>query len=448
MIWANFLHIYQPPTQKKYWVDRVTEESYRPIIEELKRASHAKLTLNINGCLTEMLSYYGYADVIGNIRDLALSGQIELTASAKYHPLLTKVPEREVIRQIDLNDKTNRKFFGSAWSPRGFFPPEMAFNSDLSIILDKLGYEWVIIDELSYPTGKLNTVKYDRLYKMNTCNIKLFFRERETSFKILSAQLGTGNLLIDDLRDRIKKEEYLLTAMDGETFGHHRLGLEKLLFDIYRDPRLPTARISDLLSIFNLEEEIVPNASTWALMEKDIQRNTPFARWDDLHNQIHQFQWKLTNLAIKEVGNKQRIKARLLLDKALHSDQYWWASAKPWWSLEMIERGAFELLGAIKSVPNVSDSTIKKAEYLYTKIITTGFEWQRTGKVEELAREEDEEIRQITDRGLPHLNKQEINKMVANLNKQRLAAADKQEYERAAQFRDRIQELIKKRDEL
>jgi alpha-amylase/alpha-mannosidase (GH57 family) len=448
MIWANFLHIYQPPTQKKYWVDRITEESYRKIIFELKNAPGAKLTFNINACLTEMLIKYGYSDIVEDIKDLAIKGQIELTASAKYHPLLTKIPKQEVIRQIQLNNETNKKYFGRAWNPKGFFPPEMAFDNDLAVLLDELGYEWVIIDELSHPTGRLGYVKYDRVYQATGTNLKLFFRERETSFKILSAQLGTGKLLVDELGERIKGDEYLLTGMDGETFGHHRLGLEKLLFDIYRDPRLPTATISEIVKRFKKVEKVTPRSATWALMEKDLQRNAPFSRWDDPANEIHRAQWELTDLAIKEVNKDVDNRARCLLDQALHSDQYWWASARPWWSLEMIERGANDLLKAIRAIPNVSKVVLEKSEALYLRIITLGFGWQRSGKVEELARSEDEEIRQITDRGLPHLDAQELARMIASLDKQRIAAEGKQEYERAGQFRDRIRELKGKREEI
>jgi microcystin degradation protein MlrC len=63
MYWANFLHIYQPPTQTKEILDRVTNESYRKIVAGLLDNPTAKVTLNINGVLTEMLAENGYQDV-------------------------------------------------------------------------------------------------------------------------------------------------------------------------------------------------------------------------------------------------------------------------------------------------------------------------------------------------------------------------------------------------
>ncbi len=88
MIWANFLHIYQPPTQKEYWVKKIANESYRKVLKGFKKNPKAKVTLNINAILTELFDKYNCKDVIADIKKLAERGQIELTASAKYHPFL------------------------------------------------------------------------------------------------------------------------------------------------------------------------------------------------------------------------------------------------------------------------------------------------------------------------------------------------------------------------
>lgn len=469
MIWANFLHIYQPPTQRSSILKRVVDESYNRVLEGIKNNPSARITLNINGCLLDLLKKNGYQYTIDLMHQLLLTGQLEMTLSAMYHPLLPMLPDKEVIRQIELDFDAHKKYFGEDFIVSGFFPPESAYTPHLAKIIRKLGFSWVIAEELSY-NGQFGAVKGDSLYEVANIEaggsdnksatnpflgnnrplglpekgkINIFFREREASFKILSGQLGTAKLFERYLENRLNKDEYLVTAMDGETFGHHRPGMEKLLFEIYRSELVKTCRISDLLQLFSKVEKVATVPSTWALMEKDLEKNAPFSRWDDKDNVIHKKQWELTRLAIKVVEKETvpNTHSRDILDRALHSDQYWWASARPWWSLEMIEAGAKELKDTVMSSNASSAMEKERALDLYLEIITTGFDWQRSGEVEARSRKEDEEVRERTDRNLPKLPAEEVNKMIKNIEDEMLSVASNKEYERAAQLRDRIIEL-------
>lgn len=443
MLWGNFLHLYQPVTQKTYWIDRITKECYRPLFEGLVENPDLRLSININSVLVELLDEHGHNDVIDNIKTLLEREQIELTGSAKYHPLLVFMPEYEQIRQIQLNDEAHRRYFGDAYKPKGFFPPEMAFSFDVAKTVADLGFEWIIIDELSFPDQA--PVDYSRRYVAEGAeNLSLYFRERGASWNILSGQLGTPKMLEDSLKDRFDTGEYLLTAMDGETFGHHRPGLQSLLFDLNQTDKIKTCLLSDIAKEYPEPEVIRPQASTWALMQKDLERNMPFSRWYDDDNEIHVLQWKLTKMAIELYASKHRDSQELTedpLDQSLQSDQYWWASARPWWSIEMIERGAKNLFDAICAAPDVDEGKIAEAKEMYRDIVFTAFDWQRSGKVDELAHSEDEEVRQRTDSGIPHLPKEEVDKMIANLRVEIERVVKKEEFERAAQLRDRIKEL-------
>lgn len=447
MLWANFLHLYQPPTQKKVWVDRITKEAYRPVLKGLLERPSARVTFNINGVLLDLWEEFGHQDVIELVGQLLDRKQIELTGSAKYHPLLPKIPEDEIKRQIELNAATLKKYFGD-YQPQGFFPPEMAYDAVVAKVAKEMGFAWIIVEELSYPAsveasaGKLGKVAYDRIYQEQKTGMMLFFRERGISYQILSGRLGTGKLFLEALGERVRRNEYLLTAMDGETFGHHRPGMERALMELLTLPEVPTVLLSELPEKFPRVEAVEARPATWALMEKDLEKRIPFARWDDPDNEIQKLQWELTGLAIETVRNsKDPGESREMLDRAMHSDQYWWASARPWWSLEMIERGAFELRETILAVPDAPEEVKQKARELYFGIITAGFAWQREGRVEELARAEDEEIRMHTDAALPSLPKEEIEKIIQHLEDEMEEVSRNREFERAALLRNRIKEL-------
>ena len=154
MNWANFLHIYQPPTQKPIWVKRIADECYRKLFKGLLEIPRVRLSLNINSILCELLEQNGAMDVILNIKKLVERGNIELTGSAKYHAFLPLLPESEIERQILLNEEGLNRYFGKGWKKGGFFSPEMAYSKKVAGVAERLGYRWIIIDEMGFPEGK------------------------------------------------------------------------------------------------------------------------------------------------------------------------------------------------------------------------------------------------------------------------------------------------------
>ncbi len=444
MLWSNFLHIYQPPTQKELWVRRIADESYRKVFAGLLKIPRARITLNINGVLCELLDRYGGRDVLEMIHKLLERGQLELTGSAKYHAFLPLIPKREVERQIQLNEQTLDHYFGNLWSKsgkRGFFAPEMAYSRTVAEVAQRMGYRWIVIDELAFPSGKRPA--HDARYTIaGLSGFGAFFRERHLSFAILSSRgAGASPTILRYLGDRLQQPGYALTAMDGETFGHHRPGLEQLLFDLMSEPQIEPLTISDLVGKFPNALEVEPRDSTWAATKQDMQKKAPYARWRHDGNQIQKWQWELTDLAIAVAGSTTG-SARTLLDQALHSDQYWWASARPWWSLEMIERGAYELKIVVAKAETATAGQCQQAEELYKSIIFTGFDWQRSGLVDEISRQEDEEvIERLEEKEKLFITKAEYQQMVKVLEEQMANAAGTQEYHRAAMIKDRIREL-------
>jgi len=390
MYWANFLHIYQPPTQTEEIVRKVTDECYRKLVEILSQAPSARVTLNINACLTEQLDRYGLGDVIEGLRSLAERGQIEFTGSAMYHPILPLIPRSEMVRQIELNNTVNRKYFGDVYNPKGFFPPEMCYSHEVAQVVADLGYRWIIVDEIAF-NGKLGSASDKSLYQVEGLNdFYVFFKERPFSAGITYGPYPDGESFLAALGKRIGQEAYLLTGTDGEVYGHHRPGQEKLLQDIYAKDALETCTISELLDTFRRVEMVKPLPSSWSTWEDEMAANAPYTHWSYPGNELHELQWKLTDTVIELVtsipANAEHFEqARHLLDEGLHSCQYWWASCRPWWDTGMIERGAASLFEAVKAVEkSIPEGKFSGAKKIYHDILQMAQEWQRTGKAQQL----------------------------------------------------------------
>ena len=407
---ATLLHFYQPPTQVHSILDKITDESYRPLVNVLQSNSNARVTVNINGCLTEMLAEHGKSDVLKSLDELARRKQIEFTGSGMYHPILPLIPQSEMIRQINENRRTNQRLIGSSFQPRGFFPPEMCYGKNIIDPILSTGHEWVIMSGIACPVEwPISAINY-----INSSFGKLFvfFRDDVLSNRISFHEIdvqGFINHLI--LFNGDKSEDiYVVTAMDAETFGHHIKNWEKDFLDAFykaisgRDTPskrtnirtkkvgkivstgrinelVKTVTISELLDSFKSGQAIYPRPSSWSTTDEDIKKDNPYPLWNDPDNQVHKLLWEHLNLTIDMVNKaagcsdnsiSQRFTgfARESLDLSLHSDQFWWASRRPQWDVNLIHRGLVLqqecLLNAYQGIRtcNSLDSNVK-TEYHY-----------------------------------------------------------------------------------
>ena len=137
------------------------------------------------------------------------------------------------------------------------------------------------------------------------------------------------------------------------------------------------------------------------------------------------------------------------MDMALASDHFWWASAKPWWSLEMIEYGAYSLLDTLRHIPEVGEKIIEEGRDYYEKIISTAFNWQRTGKIRAMMHSQKNILRvPFKDRTVGK-GGAETGVYFAFLDMMRRLEAEavkKHEYEKAILWRDAIYKLENKLD--
>lgn len=394
MYWASFLHIYQPPTQTEEIVLKVTNESYRKILQILLDHPEGKFSFNINASLTEQLVKYKLNDVIENIGILAERGQIEFIGSAKYHPILPLIPDNEIERQIELNTKVNKEVFGDVYNPSGFFPPEMCVSQKCAEVIKSLGFRWLICDELGYK-GKIGTVKYDRIYEVEGLDdFYVFFNNRDVSSKLTFGMYPTLEEFNKEVISKVQENSYLLTGTDGEIYGHHRYGQEMLLQQALEDKNLNLVTVSSLIDIFEQREKTKILDSSWSAWEYELEEGVPFPQWNYPDNELHKLQWELTYLVIDTINglNPEHTpnfqQARNLLDKGLHSCQWWWSSCRPWWNTYMIEMGAMQLQDSISLVKDQIDLKIyDKAIELAQKITDTSKYWHIKGTAAELKTE-------------------------------------------------------------
>ncbi len=409
--WAQLLHFYQPPTQVPSMLKKICDESYRPLLQVFEEYPNACVTINFNGVLTDMLIDCGHKDIIEGLRGLAENGQLEFTGTGKYHPILPLIPSQEVKRQIDLNTQTNRHFFGKAYEPQGFFPPEMCYSQDILQPIINSGYRWIILSGIACPAEW----PMDVIYKVE-CegqNLMLFFRDDVLSNRISFQDLGAKEFVAHLEEWQGKRENiYVVTAMDAETYGHHIQGWERtFLAKVYEElepsaepleevkqakalagqhaalltnneaaAKIQMVTISQLLDLFPRGQTIEPRPSSWSTTADDMKAGNYYPLWRDEKNEVHRLQWEHLNICIELVNEALQCAdneesrhsatiARGLLDRAEHSCQMWWASHRPMWDINLIHMGMLDQLrtvvNAYRAINKSGASEETKREYYY-----------------------------------------------------------------------------------
>lgn len=372
MLWINFLHLYQPATLDKEIVVEAIEKSYSRIIKVLLKNHSAKFTFNISGCLLEKIQEIkNHQALLNGIKKLVERGQVELVGSAAYHPILPLIPKEEAERQIKLQEELIQKYFDDI-KLKGFFLPEMAYSSEIAKMIKKLGYSWLILDEIS-GTGELNKLDCGKTYIDSNSDLTVVFRQRRHSQsyvpKIISKIESTN------------EKSTIVTATDAELYGLHHTDLSGHLEKSIQNKNVRTLTISEFIKQNPPQISIQILPSSWESTSKELRRHKPYVLWYDKKNKIQMKLWKLAQIAWETVEHHKKDPqyrwAYWHLRRGLASCTFWWASGRDFqklvgslsWSPDEIERGLNELIRSIRALDDVTTRNVKiKAEKLYLKI--------------------------------------------------------------------------------
>ncbi|MCK5131168.1 MAG: hypothetical protein KAR40_03335 [Candidatus Sabulitectum sp.] len=320
------LHFYQPPSQDPEIVKRIDRECYRPLFKLLLETG-VEVTVNMNYSLTEQLARYA-PETLEIVSELS---SCIFTSSGAYHPILPLIPGKEAERQIELNDRGNRKLIGEVYNPEGVFPPEMALDMDTARLFGSMGFKWTITDDVPWVYSHSEV---PACWIPAVDGTGIFLRSNFWS-NLISFHGGSGsemvNRMVRDLHSWSGDgDSYVILAMDGETYGHHRDGaidsfLRPFFEQIGLQKKIRISSLDRILNEFPLEECAVPSGS-WSTTAGDLDAGEPFPLWNNSSNRDHKTYWELLNFVLTECRKYDPEGVANPVDKMLYSCPLWWAS--------------------------------------------------------------------------------------------------------------------------
>ncbi|MBN3039029.1 MAG: DUF1926 domain-containing protein [Candidatus Omnitrophica bacterium] len=141
---AIALHFHQPIGNFDNIIERATQFCYKPFLELLSQYPEIKLSLHISGCLLDYIEQR-HPEILVLIKSMVLREQIEILGGGYYEPILTAIPRRDIIGQIQMMTKYISEKFGR--SPAGMWIAERVWEPEISSPIYEAGIRYAILDD-------------------------------------------------------------------------------------------------------------------------------------------------------------------------------------------------------------------------------------------------------------------------------------------------------------
>jgi alpha-amylase len=137
------LHMHQPLGNLPEVVDRIVQETYRPVLEVLQKHPGVSVNLHCSGVLLEMLAER-HEDLVIKLRDLVGTGRVEMLSGGFYEPVLVEWSEEDRDGQLAMMTAWLKQRLGA--EPAGAWLAEGVWGPSLCGALNRAGIQYAPVE--------------------------------------------------------------------------------------------------------------------------------------------------------------------------------------------------------------------------------------------------------------------------------------------------------------
>lgn len=141
------IHLHQPIDNFKWVIDHAVKVCYEPFFEVMSRYPEFRFSVHCSGWLMEQIEQ-DYPKLYKTIQDLADRGSIEFFSAGYYEPILSVIPSKDRVEQIDrLSASIDRSF---NQQPNGLWLTERVWESSLIPDLNRANIKYTVMDDYHF----------------------------------------------------------------------------------------------------------------------------------------------------------------------------------------------------------------------------------------------------------------------------------------------------------
>ena len=147
------IHAHQPVGNFESVLEQVYRLAYRPFLEELRRHPSIRISFHSSGILLDWLERR-FPEYLESLGELVERGQAEMVGGGFYEPVLSAIPDRDRVAQLDrMGDWLERRF---GRRPRGAWLTERVWDPSLPRALAQAGIEHTLTDDYHFLSAGLD----------------------------------------------------------------------------------------------------------------------------------------------------------------------------------------------------------------------------------------------------------------------------------------------------
>ena len=146
------LHNHQPIGNFDGVFEQAYQDSYLPFLDVFESYDQLQISLHTSGPLMMWLAER-HPEYIDRLRMLVELGRIEIVGGPQYEPVLTMLPRRDRIGQIQAYSAWLQRTLGAA--PKGMWTPERVWESSVTSDVADAGIQYTVLDDFHFRAAGL-----------------------------------------------------------------------------------------------------------------------------------------------------------------------------------------------------------------------------------------------------------------------------------------------------
>lgn len=211
------IHNHQPIGNFDFVFEDAYQKSYLPFLKVLEKHPSIKVSLHYTGILLDWL-VENHPDFIELIRKLVKKGQLEIMSGGYYEPILSVIPDKDKIAQINKLTLRVKQLFD--YNATGIWLAERIWEPTLPSSLNDAGIKYTCVDDTHFKYAGLRDEDLDGYFISEDLGkaVSLFPINQQLRYTI---PFQEPEETINELRKMASEDENKISvfADDGEKFG-------------------------------------------------------------------------------------------------------------------------------------------------------------------------------------------------------------------------------------